>query len=171
MGLCTQTILLPASAGGGSGRSEPRPSALSERPTLPCEPRLSALPHGPFHVHERGLMAECTNGKHDTQVHLRVTEDDAARMRNAAAASGMSLSAYIRRAALAGRGAASVADARSLRPLYGELRRCGNNVNQVARALNTYGPGGVPAAAVAAALDGIERATDAVAEELARARR
>lgn len=50
-----------------------------------------------------------------------------------AEASGLGLSAYIRRAALSGGEPAPVADARELRPLYAELRRCGSNVNQIAR--------------------------------------
>ena len=72
-----------------------------------------------------------------TQIHLRISEPDAALMRERAQAAGLGLSAYVRRCALAGGAPAPAADARELRPIYAELRRCGNNVNQVARALNT----------------------------------
>uniref|UniRef100_UPI0026EF0AEC plasmid mobilization protein n=1 Tax=Collinsella tanakaei TaxID=626935 RepID=UPI0026EF0AEC len=80
-------------------------------------------------------MAERDN--RSAQVHLRLTANEAARMRERAEASGLGLSAYIRRAALSGGVPAPAADARELRPLYAELRRCGSNVNQIARALNT----------------------------------
>lgn len=110
-------------------------------------------------------MAEKDN--RSAQVHLRLTSDEAARMRERAEASGLGLSAYIRRASLSGGGPAPVADARELRPLYAELRRCGSNVNQIARALNTYGAGD---AAVASALAALERACDAVTDAMRAAR-
>ena len=105
-------------------------------------------------------MAEKDN--RSAQVHLRLTSDEAARMRERAEASGLGLSAYIRRASLSGGGPAPVADARELRPLYAELRRCGSNVNQIARALNTYGADG--------ALAALERACDAVTDAMRAAR-
>lgn len=114
-------------------------------------------------------MAEKDN--RSAQVHLRLTADEAAHMRARADASGLSLSAYIRRSALSGGAPAPVADARELRPLYAELRRCGNNVNQIARALNTYGADGAGDAAVARALAALERACDAVSEALEAARK
>lgn len=117
-------------------------------------------------------MADERSGRRDAQVHLRLTDADAERMRARAAAAGMSLSAYIRRAAL-GDGAPApspAADARELRPLYGELRRCGSNVNQIARALNTYGAEGAGDAAVASALASLERACDAVTDAMRAAR-
>lgn len=113
-------------------------------------------------------MAEKDN--RSAQVHLRLTADEAARMRERAGASGLGLSAYIRRAALSGGEPAPVADARELRPLYAELRRCGSNVNQIARALNAHGPRGAPPGLMGAALAELERAARAVAEELTRAR-
>lgn len=117
-------------------------------------------------------MTDEGNGRRDAQVHLRLTAADAERMRDRAAAAGMSLSAYIRSAAL-GDGAPTpspAADARELRPLYGELRRCGSNVNQIARALNTYGAEGAGDAAVASALAALERACDAVTVAIRAAR-
>ena len=99
-----------------------------------------------------------------------VSERDAALMRERARAAGLGLSAYVRRCALAGGAPAPVADARELRPIYAELRRCGNNANQIARALNTYGIGGAPAADVARAVAELERAAEAVAAALEAAR-
>lgn len=113
-------------------------------------------------------MAEKKN--RSAQVHLRLTESDAARMRERAAAAGMSLSAYIRRAALSGEEPAPVADARELRPLYAELRRCGSNVNQIARAINTYGVDVAGDDVVASTLAALERACDAVTDAMHAAR-
>lgn len=113
-------------------------------------------------------MAERDN--RSAQVHLRLTANEAARMRERAEASGLWLSAYIRRAALSGGVPAPAADARELRPLYAELRRCGSNVNQIARALNTYGADGAGDAAVASALAALERACDAVTDAMRAAR-
>lgn len=108
--------------------------------------------------------------KKETQIHLRISERDAALMRERAQAAGLGLSAYIRWCALSGCAPAPAADARELRPIYAELRRCGNNINQVARAFNTYGIGGAPAADVARAVAELERAAEAVAAALEAAR-
>ena len=108
--------------------------------------------------------------KKESQIHLRVSERDAALMRERAQAAGLGLSAYVRRCALAGGAPADVVDARELRPIYAELRRCGNNANQIARALNAYGIGGAPAADVARAVAQLERAAQAVADALEAAR-
>lgn len=113
-------------------------------------------------------MAERDN--RSAQVHLRLTADEAARMRARSEASGLGLSAYIRRIALSGGAPAPVADASELRPLYAELRRCGSNVNQIARALNTYGAEGAGDAAVASTLAALERACEAVTDAMRAAR-
>lgn len=108
--------------------------------------------------------------KKETQIHLRISERDAALMRECAQAAGLGLSAYVRRCALSGGAPAPAADARELRPIYAELRRCGNNINQIARAFNTYGIGGAPAADVARAVTELEHAAEAVAAALEAAR-
>ena len=108
--------------------------------------------------------------KKTARFELRLTEAEADRIRERAEASGLSTAAYIRRAALSSGEPVSVADVRELRPLYAELRRCGNNVNQSARALNTYGAEGAGDAAVAASLAALERACNAVAGAMAAAR-
>lgn len=105
-----------------------------------------------------------------TQIHLRISEPDAALMRERAQAAGLGLSAYVRRCALSGGAPPSAADVRELRPIYTELRRCGNNINQIARAFNAYGIGGAPAADVARAVAELEHAAEAVAVALEAAR-
>lgn len=114
-------------------------------------------------------MAEKTE-KREAQVHIRLTEGEAARVRERAAAAGMCLSAYVRRAALSGDRPPPAVDARELRPIYAELRRCGSNVNQIARVLNAYGAKGVSGAAVSSALAALERACDAVTGAMRAAR-
>lgn len=108
--------------------------------------------------------------KRTARFELRLTEAEADRIRERAGASGLSTAAYIRRSALSGGEPAPVADVRELRPLYAELRRCGSNVNQIARALNTYGAEGARDAAVAASLAALERACNAVADAMSAAR-
>ena len=105
--------------------------------------------------------------KKETQIHLRISERDAALMRERAQAAGLGLSAYVRRCALSGGAPAPAADARELRPIYTELRRCGNNINQIAHA---YGIGGAPAADVARTVAELERAAQAVADAMEAAR-
>lgn len=104
--------------------------------------------------------------KRTARFELRLTEVEADRIRERAEASGLSAAAYIRRAALSSGEPVLVADVRELRPLYAELRRCGSNVNQIARALNTYGADGAGDAAVAASLVALERACNAVADAM-----
>lgn len=113
------------------------------------------------------------DGNRDRIVKVCVTDAEAARLRARAAAAGRSVSSYMRARCLAGgeERVASALDTRELRPLYQELRRCGNNLNQIARALNSFGPGAVPESAVESALGSLCAATDAVAGALSRARR
>lgn len=104
------------------------------------------------------------------QIHLFVTERESALIKSRAQTSELGLSAYIRRCALSGNAPSSVADARELKPLYTELRRCGNNVNQIARALNAHGVSGVSLPEISKALTALEGAADAVAKVLSESR-
>ena len=167
VGMCTHSIL-PALTRRGSGRSEPRLPALPYALRGDGEPRPLALPPAPCRNNRKGAVV--AKERKDAQIHLRISERDAALMRERAQAAGLDLSAYVRRCALAGGAPAPAADARELRPIYAELRRCGNNVNQIARAFNTYGIGGVPAADVARAVAELERAAQAVADAMEAAR-
>ena len=106
-----------------------------------------------------------------TQINLRLSESEAKAIRNRAKASGLSLSAYMRQCALSGDAPSPILDIRDLKPLYTELRRCGNNVNQIARALNAHGVKGEFMDEIAQALASLASASGAVAEALADARR
>lgn len=111
------------------------------------------------------------DGGKGTQLHLRLTEAEAARIRAAAESRGLTVSAYVRRAALGGEvPPAPVADAGELRELYAELRRIGNNLNQIARSMNRYGLDGAAPSAVRASLAKLDLATGEVAAALAEAR-
>lgn len=163
VGMCTHSIL-PAHSRRGSGRSEPRLTALPYALRGAGEPRPLALPPAPCRNIRKGAVL--AKEKKETQIHLRISEREAALMRDRAQAAGLGLSAYVRRCALAGSAPSPVADARELRPIYAELRRCGNNANQIARALNAYGIGGAPAADVARAVAELDRAAQAVADAM-----
>lgn len=104
--------------------------------------------------------------KREAQVHLRLTKKEAALMRERANAAGLGLSAYVRRVALTGGDPMPVIDVRELRALYAELRRCGNNANQIARMCNTYGASAAIAADASSALAALERAADSISEAI-----
>lgn len=105
-----------------------------------------------------------------TRINLRLSESEAKAIRDRAQASGLSLSAYMRHCALFGNAPSPVADARDLKPLYTELRRCGNNVNQIARAINSQGTNAVPGGEISQALASLREATESVAQALVSAR-
>lgn len=104
------------------------------------------------------------------RIAVRVTARERNAIRKRAKASGLGVSAYIRRQALAEGRVPSVWDSGALSPLYAEMRRVGNNVNQLARSVNTFGPDAVPMGAIVSAMESLRRATDAVSEELIRSR-
>ena len=72
---------------------------------------------------------------------IRVTEDELAAIEARADASGLSIAAYLRATALGNPGPRArrrpPVNHVVLRQLLGELGRVGNNVNQIARALNS----------------------------------
>lgn len=106
-----------------------------------------------------------------TQLNVKLSSREAEAIRARAKARGVTVSAYVCRAALAdGPTPAPAADAGQLRDLYAELRRIGNNLNQIARAMNKYGLDGASPAAVRSSLAALDRATGEVADALAEAR-
>ena len=113
------------------------------------------------------------NANRDRIVKACVTADEASRLRARALAAGMSVSSYMRARCLARKAdqAAPAVDVRELRPVYQELRRCGNNLNQITRALNSFGPDAVPGSVVDSALGSVGVASDEVARVLSQARR
>jgi hypothetical protein len=106
-----------------------------------------ARPHGGVSAALRSVI-EGAVAKHEPEppagaagfhVTVRLRERERELLIAAAQARGMPVAAYLRSLAvvhLAGRPQWSAAEAEALRELGGELRRIGNNVNQIARALN-----------------------------------
>lgn len=83
----------------------------------------------------------------------------------------MTVSAYVRFAALRSESARVVeVDAPLLREVHADLKHTGSNLNQIARHLNTYGPGSVPDEVVGKALASVADATRAASDVLAAAR-
>lgn len=79
----------------------------------------------------------------------------------------MTVSSYVWHSALGDREAPSIeVDAVALRKAHVNLKRAGTNINQIARALNTYGAGGAPTVAIDSALSSVATAADAEAEVL-----
>lgn len=105
------------------------------------------------------------------QLHFLATDSEARRIRARAAASGLTLSSYLRRSALAdGMPREPIMDMRALQPIYLELRREGGNLNQIARALNSFGAKGATAAQVRSAVSAVDAVAALVADEMRRAR-
>ena len=111
-----------------------------------------------------------TEERRTTQLHFMVTPSEASRARSQADARLMRLSAYLRRSAIRGDPGPPVMDARELRKAYAELRRVGTNLNQIARAINTYGASGATPKQVAASARAVERAAELVSSEIKAAR-
>jgi hypothetical protein len=92
-------------------------------------------------------------------VTVRLTADERARLDSLSSRSGLAMGAFMRAAAFGEAGPRAQrrppADHRALRQLLGECGRVGNNLNQIARQLNTGGTTDVPElrAALAAYLD------------------
>lgn len=103
-----------------------------------------------------------------SHLNIRVTEAEHRAIASRARKSGLTLSAYVRRCALKdGAAAMPAVDAGELRRAYAGLKHSGSNINQIARALNTYGPNAVPAPAIDDAARKVADAADAVASTLA----
>lgn len=95
------------------------------------------------------------------RVEIRVTERERAALVARSRQSGMTVSAYVRAMATRPHDTPVVEiDAAGLRKAYADLKHAGSNVNQIARALNTRGPGATPVKGIEAALADIARAAD-----------
>lgn len=111
---------------------------------------------------------ESRTSRIDVRVTLRERAAIIARSRRA----GVTASAYLRSRALSSSETPRIdIDAGELRHAYADLKRAGSNVNQIARALNTYGGGAVPVARIESALLTIESAADDVSRLLSVLRR
>lgn len=73
------------------------------------------------------------------QMNFRLSHKEADRIRKLAYSSGLTVSEYVRRSALKERITEIHSDKREIRDCHVELSRQGNNLNQMARVLNTYG--------------------------------
>lgn len=75
------------------------------------------------------------------RIYVRVTENELTRIRSRACEAGMSISAYTRMKTLGDQEARPTADLdiAELRKAFADLKHAGSNLNQCARALNTFG--------------------------------
>lgn len=75
------------------------------------------------------------------RIYVRVTENELTRIRSRACKAGMNISAYTRMKTLGDQEARPTADLdiAELRKAFADLKHAGSNLNQCARALNTFG--------------------------------
>lgn len=113
-----------------------------------------------------------TDSKRSKRIFLRVNASELKRIRSRARKAGISVSAYMRNAALRHPKTCTVieVDADGLRKAYADLKHAGSNINQCARALNTYGSDALPASTVVSAARRVGDAAGAIADVLAAAR-
>lgn len=110
-------------------------------------------------------------GGRGRRIEVRVSDRELSRIKSRARRHCMTVSAYVRDAALRADGAHMVeVDVSLLREVHANLKRAGSNVNQIARQLNTYGPESVHSEMVRMALASISVAADAASTVLVKAR-
>lgn len=102
------------------------------------------------------------------RIDVRVTHREYQRIKSRARKAGIGMSAYMRFRALNDpKGVCTInVDADELKKAYANLKRAGSNINQCARALNTYGQKGCSEERVVAAIRHVSAAADAVAAAL-----
>ncbi len=92
------------------------------------------------HRDDRKKRAENPEDARTVKFSVSWTPDEASRVKARAAEAGLSVSAFIRAAALGDAGPRArrrpIVDAAALAKTHAELRRIGNNLNQIAHALN-----------------------------------
>lgn len=103
------------------------------------------------------------------RIDVRVTPREYQRIKSRARKAGIGMSAYMRSRALNdSKNKMTIdVDADELRAAYANLKRAGSNINQCARALNTYGQKGCSEERAIAAMQHVSAAADAVAAALA----
>lgn len=106
------------------------------------------------------------------RIDVRVTQREYQRIKSRARKAGIGMSAYMRSRALSDpKGALTInVDADELKKAYADLKRAGSNINQCARALNTYGQRGCSEERAVTVMQHVSAAADAVAAALAIAR-
>lgn len=102
------------------------------------------------------------------RIDVRVTHREYQRIKSCARKAGIGMSVYMRSRALNDpRGVRTInVNADELKKAYANLKRAGSNINQCARALNTYGQRGCSEERVVAAIQHVSAAADAVAAAL-----
>lgn len=102
-------------------------------------------------------------------INVRMTEEERAAIVARSSSFGMAPSAYMREAALhIGEKPVRVADEAILRQTLAEMKRQGNNLNQVARAVNRYGIDGQTARELSEAVGLVARAASELSDLLSK---
>lgn len=96
------------------------------------------------------------------RIYVRVTEDELTRIRSRARKAGMSISAFARMRLRNDVEARPTLDLNvaELRKAFADLKHAGSNLNQCARALNTFGADGDSAASIERAVRRVSAAAD-----------
>lgn len=111
-------------------------------------------------------------GARGCHLHVRLSDSERRSLERRSRLAGTTVSDYVRSRALAGEAAPPPSfDAAALKAAHADLKRAGNNLNQVARALNSRGPSSLPPELVAGALASVAAAASCVAGTLASGRR
>lgn len=113
----------------------------------------------------------CTIGRR-RRIYVRVTEHELTRIRSRARKAGMSISAFARMRLLNDIEARPTLDLdiAELRKAFADLKHAGSNLNQCARALNTFGADGDSAASTERAVRRVSAAADNICALIAAAR-
>ncbi len=106
------------------------------------------------------------------RIYIRVTENELTRIRSRARKAGMSISAFARMRLLGGAEARPTLDIdiAELRKAFADLKHAGSNLNQCARALNTFGADGDSAASTDRAVRRVSVAADNICALISAAR-
>lgn len=106
------------------------------------------------------------------RIYVRVTESELTRIRSRARKAGMSISAFARMRLLGDAEARPTLDIdiAELRKAFADLKHAGSNLNQCARALNTFGADGDSAASTDRAVRRVSVAADNICALISAAR-
>lgn len=106
------------------------------------------------------------------RIYVRVTENELTRIRSRARKAGMSISAFARIRLLGDAEARPTLgiDIAELRKAFADLKHAGSNLNQCARALNTFGADGDSAASTDRAVRRVSVAADNICALISAAR-
>jgi len=99
-----------------------------------------------------------------SDIHIRISEKELQLIDGLADSAGLTRSEYLRRTALKERITTINTDKKVIRECRVELSRQGNNLNQIARVLNTYGAAPDSVMQIGSLLDKIEKIADMLFE-------